>query len=226
VVIDFGQPDDPSVEKMQFDLDGYGFALVIVDTGGNHANLTEDYAAVRREMREVSRILGHEYARQIEHDELMANNRRIRNAAGDRAFLRVLHFIEENRRVVEQAAALKRGDFREFLSLVRESGNSSYKYLQNAYSPHHVGEQGVSLALALTEKYLRERGGRVEGATVGEGACRVHGGGFAGTIQVFLPAGDVDEYAELMERFFGPGSTQRINLREAGTSMIARLQLT
>ncbi len=215
VMIDFGRPEDPSVEKMRFDLDGYGFALVIVDTGGNHANLTEDYAAVRREMKEVARVLGYECARQIGLDELMAHNRRIRKMVGDRAFLRVLHFIEENRRVVEQATALKREDLGEFLRLVNESGNSSYKYLQNAYTTQNVSEQGVSLALALSEKLLRERG---------EGACRVHGGGFAGTIQVFLPAQDVHEYETLMEGLFGSNCTKRINLREAGTSRIVRLQ--
>lgn len=209
--IDFKDPENPLVEKTAFDLEKHGYALIIVDTGGSHANLTPDYASVRQEMKQVAQVLGHESARGIEFDELMTHNTKIRDEAGDRAFLRVLHFIEENRRVDKQMDALRRDDLPEFLSLVNESGNSSFKYVQNSYSTRQVREQGVSLALALSEMFIRQKG---------EGACRVHGGGFAGTIQAFIPLIHVDEYIDFIEGVFGLSSATVISLRDTGSSPV------
>ncbi len=210
VMIDFSNPDDPLVERIQFDLEGCGYRLTITDTGGSHVDLTPDYAAVTWEMREVSRLTGHEYAREVTFDELLANSGKIRESAGDRALLRLFHFIEENRRAAEQAEALKRNDLPKFLDLVNESGNSSYKYLQNVYTTRNIKEQGISLALALTEKFIGK---------IGTGACRVHGGGFAGTIQAYLPVDHIVEYTRLMDGFFGDGSVKIIKLRESGALM-------
>ncbi|MBN1685531.1 MAG: galactokinase [Spirochaetales bacterium] len=211
VMIDFADPQNPVVEKMQLDLRGHGYELIIVDTGGSHEKLTGDYACVAAEMKEVAQLLGHGYAREVTLAELIANNKRIRKSAGDRAFLRMFHFLEENRRVREQTDALKQGDLQKFLSLVNESGDSSYKYLQNIYTQKNIAEQGLALALALSEKYIRETGG---------GACRVHGGGFAGTIQAFLPAAHVDGYTATVGDVFGRSSVKVIRLRDSGASMI------
>ena len=214
VMIDFADPDNPVVSKMRLDLGEHGYVLIIVDTGGSHATLTAEYASVAGEMRKAAEILGHEYAREVTFAELLASSKKVREKAGDRAFLRIFHFLEENRRVHKQVEALKRGDFKKFLSLVNESGNSSYKYLQNIYATKNTAEQGPALALALTEKFIKE---------TGEGACRVHGGGFAGTIQVFLPAAQANEYICMMNGIFGASSAKTISLRDTGASVIPHI---
>jgi len=146
--------------------------------------------------------------REISWDVLFKNLRDLRQKTGDRAILRAMHFIGDNTRVVQQVNALEEGNFQQFLALVNESSNSSFKWLQNIYSTQNVREQGLTLALALSEKYIRE---------IGEGACRVHGGGFAGTIQAFLPNKAVSQYIEMMESVFGSGSVLNLKIRPHGT---------
>ena len=215
ISIDFGDPTAPIIEKMAFDLTAAGYRLCIVNTGGNHADLTPDYAAVPSEMRAMAKKLGVSYLRETSKaalDELMARDgAAIRAELGDRAVMRAYHFFAENDRVAEQADALRRGDADAFLRGVKASGDSSFKFLQNVYTSRNIEEQGVSLALCLTEDFLRGKGG----------ACRVHGGGFAGTIQAFIPTELTDEYAAKMNGMFGEGSCYILSVRKNGACRIA-----
>ena len=205
VTIDFEDTARPVIQKVDFDFAACGHALCVVNTGGSHADLTEDYAAVRGEMESVARALGHEVLRETDLEAVLADVHRIRSICGDRALLRALHFFAENGRVDAQAAALGRGDFGAFLALVKESGRSSFMYNQNVYNGRPAQEQPVSLALALSETIL---GGR--------GAWRVHGGGFAGTIQAFVPFDMLDEYRAAMEEVFGAGACYVLKVRSFG----------
>lgn len=207
LAIDFNDPQHPQVKKVDFDFSAQDYRLLVVNTGGSHADLTDDYAAVPEEMKSVARILGAKVCREIEWKDLLGKISAVREKTGDRAVLRAIHFLGDNSRVLDQVDALEKGEFNRFLHLVNESGNSSFKWLQNIYSSKNVHEQGVSLALALTEKYLSE---------IHAGACRVHGGGFAGTIQVFLPVNAVDEYVRMIESVFGKDSAQVLNIRPVG----------
>ncbi|MEW5817447.1 MAG: galactokinase family protein, partial [Spirochaetota bacterium] len=173
VVIDFEDLDNPSVGQLFFNFEDKGYALAVVDTGGSHENLTPEYASIPDEMKSVAREMGREFLRGIPTNELISRIPKVRSWVGDRAVLRCLHFILENDRVIEQVEALREDRIEDYLKLVRASGDSSWKLLQNSNSPRNPREQGLSLALALTEIFLN-----------GKGACRVHGGGFAGTIQV------------------------------------------
>ncbi len=208
VTIDFKNPQQPIVQKVNFDFNNIRYKLVVVDTGGNHADLTDDYAAVPQEMRAVAAELGGKTCRDIDLETLLDHLKMLRSRTGDRAILRALHFLQDNARVIEQVNALEKNDFDRFLELVRASGNSSFKWLQNIYTGKNVHEQGVSLALALSEEYLKE---------IGAGACRVHGGGFAGTIQVFLPEPDVDAYKRRMHQVFDSNSVMILDIRSHGT---------
>jgi len=208
VTIDFRDAEHPEVQKVAFDFNAQNTSILVVDTGGNHADLTEDYAAVPNEMKSVAKKLGGQVVRDICADDLIAATPKIRAEVGDRAILRALHFLGDNQRVVDQVEALQQNNFDRFLQLVNDSGNSSFKWLQNVYTTKNVFEQGVSLALALTENYIRK---------AGKGACRVHGGGFAGTIQVFLHNDFVQDYIQLMESVFGKGSVQVLTVRPVGT---------
>jgi len=211
VMIDFKNPSNPLVKKVAFNFEDKHYKLLVVDSGGNHADLTDDYASIPAEMKALAKALGKEYAREISHQELMNNLSSIRKKVGDRAILRGYHFIRENERVLRQVEALERDDFTTFLELVNASGNSSNKWLQNCYSIKNVTEQGVNLALAVTEEFLEK---------IGKGACRVHGGGFAGTIQTFIPESNVDEYQRFMENIFGAGSVKVLNIRQIGTTFL------
>ncbi len=208
ITIDFKNPSDPMVRKVNFDFSTQDYKLLVVDTGGNHADLTEDYASVPREMKAVAQELGAGVLRDIPADQLMPQIPWLREKVGDRALLRTLHFFHDNQRVLEQVESLEQGDFNRFLSLVQDSGNSSFKWLQNCYTTKNPVEQGLSLALALTEDYIHKHG---------EGACRVHGGGFAGTIQVFLPAGKLESYIRMIEEIFGKGSVLVLTIRPIGS---------
>ncbi len=208
VTIDFINPKKPVVKKVKFDFASQNYSLLVVDTGGNHADLTDDYASIPREMKSVASELKAEVCREIQYDELIHKIKELRPKVGDRAILRAFHFLGDNARVEEQVKALEQGDFQKFLSLINDSGNSSFKWLQNIYTTTNVHEQGVSLALAITEKYISD---------IGEGACRVHGGGFAGTIQVFLPNPVVAEYIKLVESIFGESKAVVLNIRTHGT---------
>jgi len=207
VAIDFENPQQPRLERIKFDFASENYSLLVVDTGGHHADLTEDYAAVPAEMQAVAVQLGKKFCREITRDKVLENIQRLRANVGDRAVLRALHFLDENERVDRQVAALQTGDFAAFLRGVNASGNSSIRWLQNCFTPQNVSEQGVTLALALTENFLNG---------IGEGACRVHGGGFAGTIQVFLPNRNVDDYTKLMEGIFERECVRVLSIRAMG----------
>ncbi len=209
VTIDFEDEANPVVEKIDFDIGEQGYDLIVVDTGGNHADLTEDYAAVPREMRKVARVMGGSVCREFSMEDLIDNIPMLREKVGDRAILRAMHFFEENNRVEKQVAALKENDFSAFLQLVNQSGSSSWRWLQNVYAPHNPEEQGITLCLALTEQFIEKRGV--------EGACRVHGGGFAGTIQAYLPRHVIHDYKYMIEEIFGKGSVTVLNIRRLGT---------
>ena len=211
VFIDFEDVKNPVVTPIDFSLGDAGYALCIVNTGGNHADLNEDYASVPREMKAVAAAFGRDVLRGVSEGELIAKTPELRESLGDRAILRALHFVRENKRVCEAKDALADGRLDRFFSAVNESGNSSFKYLQNVYTTVNVSEQGLSLALALAEEYL-----------AGEGASRVHGGGFAGTVQIFVKKSRLSGLTELMDSVFGKGSAMALNVRPVGA---ARLDL-
>jgi galactokinase len=208
ITIDFKDPKDPQIRKIDFDFDAQDHSLIVVDTGGTHADLTDDYASVPTEMKSVARELDASVCRELEEEDLMAHLKELRSKTGDRAVLRALHFLGDNQRVADQVKALENNDFKSFLQMITESGNSSYKRLQNIISPSSQKEQGVALGLALTEIFLKK---------IDAGACRVHGGGFAGTIQVFLPNKAVGEYSSLMQGVFGDESVHVLRIRPLGT---------
>ncbi|MEE0946605.1 MAG: galactokinase family protein [Acutalibacteraceae bacterium] len=203
--IDFNNPQEPIVEQIDFDLASHGYSLCVIDTHGDHADLTSDYADITVECREISNYFGKDFLRDVDTVEFFANVGKLREKFGDRAVLRAIHFFGDDNRAEEQKIALKQDDFDHFLDLVNESGDSSYKYLQNVYSNSNVKAQGLSLALCLTEKFLK-----------GEGACRVHGGGFAGTIQCYIPTEKIDEYAKMINGVFGEGSCCILSIRPIG----------
>ena len=202
---DFNNPESPITEKINLDIKSYGYTLCVVDTGGNHADLTQDYADITVECKKMSNALGVDFLRDADEDKFYSSLAALRKECGDRAILRAFHFFNEQKRVEGQKAALKSGNFEAFLKLVNESGESSYDYLQNLYSNSNVAEQGLPLALALTKQFLG-----------GEGACRVHGGGFAGTIQCYIPTEQLDSYKQMIEKVFGVGSCCVLNIRPVG----------
>ena len=201
VNIDFADPKNPIINPIAFDLSGKGYSLCIVN---------DDYASVPAEMKAVAKELGHEVLRDVTEEDVIANMAALREKCGDRAIMRAFHFIAENRRVDAQAAALKAGDMDGFFSGVFASGNSSFKYLQNVYTTKNVAEQGLSLALCVTEQFMAGKGG----------AFRVHGGGFAGTIQAFVPNEHVEGYRTLINRVFGEGACYVLKVRPYGAIMV------
>ena len=206
VHVNFAKPKEPVVEKVEFDMNKYGYSLCITDTKGSHADLTADYAAVPQEMKEVAAYFGKEVLLEVTIDDVIENIAEIRQKCGDRAVLRAIHFINENKRVQKEADALKAEKIDEFLELVKESGDSSYKYLQNVYTVNDIKHQNVSLALAISDTVLE----------CGKGVCRVHGGGFAGTIQAFVKNEAVPEYLEKMDKVFGKGACNVLKIRKYG----------
>jgi galactokinase len=195
VAMDFQNPSAPVVKKIPFDFEAQKFRLVLVDTGGSHADLSEAYSAIPAEMKQTASFFGKEVLRDVPPEEIIKNLPALRSKFGDRAALRSLHFIEENDRVDAEVKALEENNFPAFLRLINESGNSSFKWLQNVVVPNAVTEQKIPVCLALTELFFHQHNI--------EGACRVHGGGFAGVIQVFLPADRVGEYTAWMLRALG-----------------------
>ncbi len=210
VAIDFRNPKEPVIEKLPFDLTAAGYSLCIVNTGGNHADLNEDYASVPAEMKKVASYFGKSVLREVTLDEILANIPKLREVAGDRAIMRAIHFENENERVTAQTEALKKDDIDGFFKDVIESGNSSFKYLQNVYTVKNVGEQGLSLALCLSEIALRGK----------KAAYRVHGGGFAGTIQAFVKTEDVPAFRKALDSAFGEGATTELKVRPYGAIRI------
>ena len=203
--MDFINPKEPAVTKVDFDMESYGYSLCITDTKGSHADLTDDYAAVPKEMKEVASFFGKEVLIEVDEADVIKNAAAIREKYSDRAFLRVIHFYEENKRVNQEVEALKTGDIDTFLKTVNASGNSSYKYLQTVYTNHDVEHQNVSVALMLSELFLGNNG-----------VARVHGGGFAGTIQAFVKNEAVDEYKKKMDIVFGDGACNVLKIRKYG----------
>ena len=210
VEIDFNDPAKPVINKVDFDFASCGHSLVIVDTKGSHSDLTDEYAAVRTEMEQVAAVFGKKVLREVDEKEFMANIALVRNQVNDRAVLRAIHFFNDSNRVADEVSALKDGDFERFKSLIIESGDSSYKYNQNVYACKKPLDQPVSLALALSESVLK-----------GKGAWRVHGGGFAGTIQAFVPNGLVEEYTSTMKKVFGDDSCYILSIRPVGGIQLA-----
>lgn len=206
VYIDFKNPKNPSVIPLEFSLSDAGYELCIVNTGGNHADLNDDYASVPTEMKAVASILGRDCLCGVSIDDLLANATKIRENAGDRALLRAIHFVRENERVESGFEALKNKDLQEFFKQVNKSGVSSFQYLQNVYTNKNVKEQGISVALALTDIVPD---GEVS-------AFRVHGGGFAGTIQAYVKRENADAYERLMNSVFGQCSVMRLSVRPYG----------
>jgi galactokinase len=209
VTIDFEDPSKPIVKKVDFDFMSTGFALVITNTGGSHADLNDDYASLPTEMKAVAGGLGAKVLRQVSLDQIIKEMPRLREINGDRAVLRAIHFQGDNQRVVEQVKALENKDFSAFLKMVIDSGNSSYMYNQNIYQSSNPKEQNVSIGLALSDIVLK-----------GKGAWRVHGGGFAGTIQAFVPQELVDKYTEVLEHVFGEGSCYKLFIRKNGSIQV------
>ena len=204
ISIDFKNPKSPQIEKVEYDFEKSGYALMIVDAKGDHSSLTGEYAAIREEMNAIAKYFSKEVCRDITKEELISNVPKIREKIGDRAILRAYHFITENERVINQINALKNNDIKKYLNLMNESGLSSFMYLQNCFSITSSKNMGVALALTLTKDFLN-----------GDGACRVHGGGFAGTIQSLIPLNRVEEYTKLMNSIFGEKSAIKIKVRQS-----------
>jgi galactokinase len=222
IAIDFGDPQNPRVSPISFNPAALGYSLCVVNTRGSHADLTPDYAAIPREMKAAARFFGKNTLSEIYRDDILENIVPLREAAGDRALLRALHFFHENKRVDSMKAVLEKAEgrggesfFQDYLRLVKESGDSSWELLQNVYSPKNPAAQGIPLALALTREFfaaIPEREKQVPGA------CRVHGGGFAGTIQVYILTEYLESYKERMERVFKDGAVTVLKIRPAGTA--------
>ena len=205
VTIDFNNPAEPIVNEVKYDFASSGHSLCIVDTKGSHSDLTDDYAAIRGEMEAVAGCFGKKVLREVDEEEFKKNIPAIREKTGDRAVIRAIHFFTDNDRVLKEVDALKNGDFETFKSYILESGDSSYKYNQNVFSVKKPLEQPVSLALALSESILK-----------GKGAWRVHGGGFAGTIQAFVPHDILADYKYAMVSIFGEDSCYVLIIRPVG----------
>ena len=205
VFIDFKDPQAPVVEKIDFDFASAEHALCIIDTGADHADLTDEYAAVPGELKALCNILGEGELRSISKMNFYSNIQRLREEVGDRAVLRAIHIYDENQRVKLQKKALQAGDFASFLSYVTESGLSSWRYLQNVIPAGRKEKQEVAFALTIAEKLLN-----------GRGACRVHGGGFAGTIQAFVPNDLLEEFKNGIESVLGEGSCYVLSIRPQG----------
>ena len=205
VTIDFFDKEKPVIEPVDFDFAACGHALCIIDSGADHADLTDEYAAVPGEMKAVAAHLGKEVLTQIDEKDFYNAIPELRKACGDRAVLRAIHFYQENARVPHQLAALREGNFDQFLSLVKQSGHSSYMYLQNVIPAGYKQHQDVAVALALCEHYL-----------AGRGAYRVHGGGFAGTVQAFVPYDMLDAFVAGVDGVLGAGACHVLSIRPQG----------
>lgn len=208
--IDFADNNNPVITPVDVSFEDYGYAMIITDTRGSHADLTGEYAAVPPEMREIAAYYGKKNLREVAFNDFLRDIRKIREkVSNDRALLRAYHFFTENKRVGFMIQTLKEGDIDGFLGFVTESGNSSFRFLQNVYPSSSPKDQGVSLAIALSEEILQ-----------GEGAVRVHGGGFAGTIQAYVPESMTDKYIRGMENLFGAGCSMRIAIRRRPVSRL------
>ena len=209
VHIDFADPKKPVCEKIELDLASHGYNLCVINTGGSHADLTDDYASVPAEMKKVASFFGKEVLRELSKEDVIANIPALRRFAGDRAVLRAIHFFDENERVKAASAYLAKDDIDGFFAVINASGISSSMLLQNYFSPKAPEEQGISLACAVANSAL-----------TGGGVCRVHGGGFAGTIQAFVPTKDLEAFKNTMENAFGAGAVTVLSVRPIGMAKI------
>ena len=205
VYIDFEDPEKPKVQKLEADLETFGYGLCIIDTGADHADLTDEYAAIPGELAQLCQFFGKKYLREIPKAEFVQKIPELRGKVTDRAILRAFHIYQENDRVRQQVEALRWDDIDAFLDLVKESGRSSWMYLQNITPAGAVQHQEVAVALALCETYLK-----------GQGAFRVHGGGFAGTVQAFVPLDMLDSFKASIEEILGENSCHVLNIRQEG----------
>jgi len=205
VYIDFADSEHPQVERIGFDFEKAGHALCIIDSGADHADLTDEYAAIPRELKEICNYFGKNVLREICEEEFLEALPKLRTQVPDRAILRAIHFYQENKRVEQQKKALQENDFDAFLRLTTQSGYSSWMYLQNINPAGAVEHQEVAVALALCDTLLK-----------GRGACRVHGGGFAGTVQAFVPMDMLEEFKTGIERVLGEGSCHVLRIRNEG----------
>ena len=205
VTIDFFDKEHPVIEPVDFDFASCGHALCIIDSGADHADLTDEYAAIPGEIKAVAACFGKEVLTQIDEAEFYARIPELRKSCGDRAVMRCIHFYQENARVPQQVAALKEGNFDKFLQLVKQSGYSSWMYLQNVIPAGYKAHQDVAVALGLAEHFLQ-----------GRGAYRVHGGGFAGTIQAFVPVDLLDSFVAGMDAALGEGACHVLSIRPQG----------
>ena len=208
VAMDFEQPEQPKIEKIDCNLSALGYAICIVNCGGNHADLTHEYAAVTKDMGDVARFFGKTVLREVDETAFYASIGQLRKSVSDRALTRAMHFFGDNARVLLQAEALRQKDIETFRRLMNESGQSSFMLLQNV-CPMDASERGLALALALSARMLE-----------GTGAWRVHGGGFAGTILALVPLAQIEEYQQQMERVFGQGCCYRFAVRPVGGTLI------
>lgn len=210
VFIDFEDTDNPKIEKLSCQFEDAGYMLCITDTKGSHADLTDDYVSIPAEMNLVAAQFGKNHLREVGEKAFLQALPKLRTACSDRAILRAAHFYGDNRRAAEESKALSSNDFPRFLKLVKESGDSSAKWLQNLYSCSKPAEQGIPLGLWASEQILGDAG-----------VSRVHGGGFAGTIQAFVPVHMAKDYCEKMDQLFGEGSCQILQIRNIGGMQFA-----
>ncbi len=206
VAMDFADPTAPVIRRIAVDFDTHGYVLCVVNTGGSHADLTEDYTAITREMKAVSEQMGVGFLQETSREAVLARSSTLRNACGDRALLRAFHFFAEDERTEEMAKTLENGDITSYLRLMRASGNSSFRFLQNLYSNKAPACQGLSLGICVGEQVLGDAG-----------AVRVHGGGFAGTIQALLPKTHLPSFCKAMETVFGAGCCHVLRIRPVGS---------
>lgn len=210
IAIDFEKQEEPQITKIPFSFADSGYQLCIIDSGADHADLTEDYAAVPAEMKSIAQYFGKEVLREVPEEQFRSQIASLRKACGDRAVLRAAHFYRENDRVKAETEALQTGDFQEYLRVAKESGYSSFMYLQNVYSSRFPEQQAVAVALMTAEHILG-----------GEGGCRVHGGGFAGTIQAFVPVQKVESFRREIDAVLGEGSCKVLQIRPFGGIVVA-----
>lgn len=208
ISIDFENPDMPKVNEIDFDFGAAKHDLIIVQTGRGHADLSADYSSIPAEMKKVAEYFNKKTLSEVDEKEFYNNLPKLREYAGDRAVLRSIHFFDENKRVENEVKALINNDFDTFLKNITDSGNSSWKYLQNVYTNAAPNEQGITVALALSERFLKEKN---------VGATRVHGGGFAGVIMAMVPEKYSDEYVAYMDKFLGEGSSYKMKIRPYGS---------
>jgi galactokinase len=206
ISIDLEDPSAPVVKKVPLDLAARGMYLVVTDTKGDHSDLTDEYAAIRNEMEAAAGCFGKRCLREVDYDDFKRHIARVRSRAGDRAVVRSIHFFEECRRVRQAVDAIERGDMARFLKLIIECGHSSFEFNQNAYSLKKPSHQGVPVALAVSQSILNDRGG----------AWRLQGGGFAGTIQAFVPRRLVDTYCDAQREAFGADACHVLRVRPFG----------